>query len=153
MRKLLNNRVLQLSLVLITGLFLGWLIFKSDNASETNQTQIEGEELTYTCSMHPQIRQSGPGKCPLCGMDLIPLTQKSDNAGSSPFVHSMSPEAIALANVQTQRVQNVSAEHEIYITGKIAINEQRLAVIAANYSGRIEKLFIDFTGQQVNKGQ
>ena len=153
MKKVLNNRFLQLSLVLIVGLFLGWLIFKPDTTSKLEHSHEQGEETTYTCSMHPQIRQNEPGKCPICGMDLIPLAQKSDKGESSPFVHTMSPEAIALANVQTQLIKTVSPEHEIYLTGKVAINEQRLAVITANYSGRIEKLFIDFTGQAVNKGQ
>jgi len=153
MKNILNNRILQLGLVLIVGLFLGWLIFKSDSTKEHDHSQQEGAETTYTCSMHPQIRQNEPGKCPLCGMDLIPVTQKYDKGESSPFVHTMSPEAIALANVQTQKVKTVSPEHEIYLTGKVAINEQKLAVITANYSGRIEKLFVDFTGQTVNKGQ
>jgi membrane fusion protein, copper/silver efflux system len=153
MKQILNNRILQLSLVLIIGLLLGWLIFKSDNASESSLNHEQGEETTYTCSMHPQIRQNEPGKCPLCGMNLIPVAQKSDKGENSPFIHTMSPEAIALANVQTQKVKSVSPEHEISLTGKVAVNEQKLAVITANYSGRIEKLFIDFTGQTVNKGQ
>lgn len=153
MKQILNNRILQLSLVLIFGLFLGWLIFKSDNSAESSHNHEQGEETIYTCSMHPQIRQNEPGKCPLCGMDLIPVTQKSDKGENSPFIHTMSPEAIALADVQTQKVKTVSPEHEIYLTGKVAVNEQKLAVITANYSGRIEKLFIDFTGQTVNTGQ
>lgn len=153
MKNILNNRIIQLSLVLVAGLFLGWLIFKSDQSADANHAHEQGEEITYTCSMHPQIRQNEPGKCPLCGMDLTPLSQGSGGGDSSPFVYSMSPEAIALANVQTQKVKLVSPQHEIHLTGKVAVNEQRLGVITANYSGRIEKLFVDFTGQQVNRGQ
>ncbi len=153
MKNIFNNRVVQLSLVLIAGLFLGWLIFKTDYSPDATQAHEQAKEITYTCSMHPQIRQNEPGKCPLCGMDLTPLTHGSGAGDSNPFVYSMSPEAIALANVQTQKVKTVSPEHEIHLTGKVAVNEQRLAVITANYSGRIERLFIDFTGQQVNKGQ
>lgn len=153
MRKILNNRILQLGLVLIAGLFLGWLLFKSGTKTAHDHWQEQSNETTYTCSMHPQIRQNEPGKCPICGMDLIPVTQKSDKEKSSPFVHTMSSEAIALANVLTQKVKTVLPEHEIYLTGKVAVNEQRIAVITANYSGRIEKLFVDFTGQTVHKGQ
>lgn len=153
MKKILNNRILQLGLVLIAGLFLGWLIFKTGHNPENTHTHEQGEETTYTCSMHPQIRQNEPGKCPICGMELIPVAQKTDKGVNSPFVHTMSPEAIALANVQTQKVKFISPEHEIYLTGKVAINEQKLAVITANYSGRIEKLYVDFTGQTVTKGQ
>ena len=35
----------------------------------------------YTCPMHPQIVQDAPGKCPLCGMTLVPLTKSKDGAG------------------------------------------------------------------------
>lgn len=153
MKRIFKNKILQFSLVLMVGLFFGWLLFKGNHNSESTHNHEHNEETTYTCSMHPQIRQNEPGKCPLCGMDLIPLAQNSGNGESNPFVFTMSAEAIALANVQTQKVKTVSAEHEVYLTGKIAINEQKLAVITANYSGRIEKLFIDFTGQTVSKGQ
>lgn len=153
MKRIFENKTLQFSIVLMVGLLLGWLIFKGDNHSEDSHNHEHNEETTYTCSMHPQIRQNEPGKCPICGMDLIPLAKNSGSGESNPFVFTMSTEAIALANVQTQKVKTVSAEHEVYLTGKIAINEQKLAVITANYSGRIEKLLIDFTGQTVNKGQ
>lgn len=153
MKQIFNNKILQFSLVLMVGLLLGWLLFKGNHNTESTHKHEHSEETTFTCSMHPQIRQNEPGKCPLCGMDLIPLAQNSGNGERNPFVFTMSAEAIALANVQTQKVKTVSAEHEVYLTGKIAINEQKLAVITANYSGRIEKLFIDFTGQNVSKGQ
>lgn len=153
MKQILNNRILQFSLVLFIGLVLGWLLFRSDNSLGSGHDHEQSEETSYTCSMHPQIRQNEPGKCPICGMDLIPLAQKSEKGISSPYIHTMSPEAIALANVQTQKVRTVSPEHEIYLTGKVAVNEQKIAVITANYSGRIEKLFVDITGQTVNKGQ
>ena len=153
MKQIFNNKILQFSLVLMVGLLLGWLLFKGNHNTESTHNHEHNEETTFTCSMHPQIRQNEPGKCPLCGMDLIPLAQNSGNGESNPFVFTMSAEAVALANVQIQKVKTVSAEHEVFLTGKIAINEQKLAVITANYSGRIEKLFIDFTGQTVSKGQ
>lgn len=154
MTKIFKNRILQLCLVLAAGIFLGWLIFKGNKTEEYKHSDEVGHETVWTCSMHPQIRQNEPGKCPLCGMNLIPLTKQNEQGShASPFVHTMSPEAVALANVQTSKVGYVTPEHEIYLTGKIAVNEQKLAVITANYSGRIEKLFVDFTGQTVGKGR
>lgn len=153
MKSIINNRIFQFALVLAAGLLFGWLLFGGNNT----KTHLHKEEVTketiWTCSMHPQIRQKEPGKCPICGMDLIPLTSGSDAGSQSPFIHTMSPEAIALANIQTAKVSYTTPEYEIYLTGKIAANEQKLASITANYSGRIEKLFIDFTGQTVSKGE
>lgn len=153
MKKIFNNRTLQFSLVLIAGLLLGWLLFKTDHSAEHDHLQLDGAETTYTCSMHPQIRQNEPGKCPLCAMDLIPLAQTSGSGDENPLTYSMSAEAIALANVQTQSVKTIMPEREVILSGKVGVNEQRIAMIAANYSGRIEKLYIDFTGQTIQKGQ
>jgi Cu(I)/Ag(I) efflux system membrane fusion protein len=142
---------------LITGLLIYFIINQligiSNNRHISTSNDQHIESSIYTCSMHPQIRQKEPGKCPICGMDLIPLTSRNDTDSDNPFIYTMSPEAIALANVQTAKVSYLTPEYEIYLTGKIAPNEKKLAVITANYSGRIEKLFVDFTGQAVTKGE
>lgn len=153
MKSIFNNRIFQFALVLAGGLFFGWLLFGGGNNDTTlHQTEVSKETI-WTCSMHPQIRQSEPGKCPICGMALIPLTSGSNTGSDNPFIYSMSPEAAALANVQTSKVSYTTPEYEVYLTGKIAANEQKLASITASYSGRIEKLFVDFTGQTVNRGE
>lgn len=153
MKSIFKNRILQFALVLAGGLFFGWLLFGGGNNDTTlHQTEVSKETI-WTCSMHPQIRQNEPGKCPICGMELIPLAGQSNQGDKSLFIHTMSAEAIALANVQTAKVSYTTPENEIYLTGKIAPNEKKLAVITANYSGRIEKLFVDFTGQTVSKGE
>ncbi|HMQ07565.1 MAG TPA: efflux RND transporter periplasmic adaptor subunit [Saprospiraceae bacterium] len=150
---------LKVYLLVVLLMVIGFVIGRFSKPSNLPSVLPSNNQLTslsdteYTCSMHPQIRQNGPGKCPLCAMDLIPVSQNSMGGESSPYVYAMSPEAMALANIQTQKVKTVSPEHEIYLTGKVALNEQRLAVITANYSGRIEQLYVDFTGQSVTKGQ
>lgn len=135
--------------ILIIGLLLGWLIFGGKRSTTHDHTSESATE--YTCSMHPQIRQQGPGKCPLCGMDLIPVS--TAGGASNPFVHEMTPEAVALANIQTTKVKSVSAANELSLTGKIKINEQQLSVVTAKFPGRIEKLFVNFEGQEVRKGE
>ncbi len=135
--------------LLAIGLLLGWIIFGGEgSASHDHSTEAATE---YTCSMHPQIRQQGPGKCPLCGMDLIPVSSASGS--SNPNVHEMTPEAIALANIQTTKVKSVSASNELTLTGKVKINEKQLSVVTAKFPGRIEKLFVNFEGQEVRKGE
>ena len=47
-----------------------------------------GAETLWTCSMHPQIKLPHPGKCPICGMDLIPVKTESGAAGGG----SVTPE-------------------------------------------------------------
>ncbi len=135
--------------LLAAGLLLGWLIFGGEGSSSHDHSAEAATE--YTCSMHPQIRQQGPGKCPLCGMDLILVSSVSSS--SNPLVHEMTPEAVALANIQTTTVKSVSATNELTLTGKTKVNEQQLSVVTAKFPGRIEKLFVNFEGQEIRKGE
>ena len=59
-------------LVLVLGIFIGASLFSSEENTEDHNHTAETESSVWTCSMHPQIRNSEPGDCPICGMDLIP---------------------------------------------------------------------------------
>jgi Cu(I)/Ag(I) efflux system membrane fusion protein len=139
---------------LVIGLFLGWVIFgKSDNsqAEEHKHTEIADSETIWTCSMHPQIRQSNPGDCPLCGMDLIPLESESDEI--DPMAVSMSQTAMHLAEVQTMVVNNGKADKSVHLNGKVQADERLLFTQSSHIPGRIEKLLVNFTGEFVSAGQ
>ncbi len=106
---------------------------------------------TYTCSMHPQIRQPKPGLCPICGMDLIPVaTDHGEDLGPRRFATSES--AKALMDIQTVRVERRFAEAKIRLVGKVDYDETRLATISAWVPGRLDRMFVDYTGMQVRKG-
>jgi Cu(I)/Ag(I) efflux system membrane fusion protein len=132
------------------GLLLG------GNGSETGvmtETHDHGEEQAqaWTCSMHPQIRMPGPGKCPICGMDLIPLSDlDNQNAGEREL--KMSPAAIKLAEIQTSEVLRKFVPAEIRLVGKVDYNETAVKNITAWIPGRIDRLFVDYTGIPVKKG-
>jgi len=152
MKKILGSQIVRLVGALVVGVMLGvWLW---GGSTPVHNHEVAAEEGTiWTCSMHPQIRQSEPGACPICGMDLIPVREKvTSNGSTSPFVYRMSAEAVAMANIQTSPVIYQRPETQVFLSGKVAVNEQRLRVITAHYAGRIENLFVDFTGQQVQKG-
>ncbi|MDO9550962.1 efflux RND transporter periplasmic adaptor subunit [Rhodonellum sp.] len=134
---------------LFFGGVIGWMIRGNDGA-ETHE-HIAEDGTVYTCSMHPQIRQNEPGQCPICGMALTPLSQGA--SGGDPYIFEMTAEAAALSNVMTTRVKSGNAENQIRLTGKIKADEQRIYNLAANYSGRIDQLYVNFTGQEIKKGQ
>lgn len=147
-------------LVFVAGMFLGWLLFgayrddKPISKSEIpEQGQVAVDNTIWTCSMHPQIRQDKPGKCPICAMDLIPLSDLSiDDALLHPDEIQMTASAASLADIQTQLVRNGTPNREIYLQGKVQPDERRIAQLTARFGGRIEKLFISFTGENVVKG-
>src|SRR2546423_11875499 len=43
-----------------------------DDATAKSEIQNPKSEIPYTCPMHPEVRQKGPGSCPKCGMALEP---------------------------------------------------------------------------------
>lgn len=137
--------------VLGVGMFLGWLIFGSSSDHEIDQTTVEGtSEKKWTCSMHPQIKRNEPGDCPICGMDLIPL---SNTESTNPIAIKMSPTAMQLANVQTAIVQKANAEKTIRLNGKAQADERYVSSQTTHISGRVERLMVNFTGEKVSKGQ
>ncbi len=108
------------------------------------------EQAWWTCSMHPQIRQPKPGKCPICLMDLIPAESPSGQAG--PREISFSQDALKLMEVQTTSVERKFVEAEIRMVGKVDYDETRVKNITAWVPGRIDRLYVDFTGITVSKG-
>ncbi|MBE0677344.1 MAG: efflux RND transporter periplasmic adaptor subunit, partial [Bacteroidales bacterium] len=143
------------SSTLIAGLLAGWLIFggRGDAGKDEYQHSVEmTAETTWTCSMHPQIRQNEPGDCPICGMDLIPL-ENDQNSEIDPMAIAMSPAAMQLANVSTALVGKTVPVKQVRLNGKVQTDERLLYSQSSHIPGRIEKLSVNFTGEFVNRGQ
>ena len=158
LKNIFRNNVVKYSAILLAGLLLGWGIFggggshNHDLESETAQT--EEASTVWTCSMHPQIKMDKPGKCPLCAMDLIPL--KTSGGGDDVVdddAIQLSKEAIALANIQTSVVGHQDAIKDIQLYGTIQVDERLQQSQTSHVSGRIENLYVTFTGESVKEGQ
>src|SRR5688572_15818856 len=86
----------------------------------------------WTCSMHPQIRMSGPGRCPLCGMDLVPVERSGSTGGMPADGHlELSEHARRMAAVETAPVEERELFREIRALGKVDFDETRVRQIAA----------------------
>jgi Cu(I)/Ag(I) efflux system membrane fusion protein len=148
-----KNIVLIAFLTLLVGILIGWLIFGRTTAEMDNHLHMgaEDEKQTWTCSMHPQIHLNESGDCPICGMELIPLA--SSNGGNS-YTLEMSEEAVAMSNIQTTIVgQSSSNGTPILLNGILKADETMIASLVTHIPGRIEQLFVSFTGEKVIKGQ
>ena len=111
---------------------------------------VTQEQTWWTCSMHPQIRQPKPGKCPICFMDLIPVSTAGGDIGERQI--SFSEAAIKLMEIETTPVERKFVTAEIQMVGKIDYDETRVKHITAWVPGRIDRLYVDFTGITVSKG-
>ena len=154
MMKIFSNQYIRYGLFIVIGLFFGWLLFHSSSSAEDqrNHSVEEHKAEIWTCSMHPQIRMDKPGKCPICGMDLILLNQNT-SVGMDPDAIYFTKEAAQLANVMTSIVSNEKSIKEIRLYGKVQADERLLQSLVAYIPGRIEKLFVNFTGESVSRGQ
>tara|TARA_R110002050_G_scaffold11406_2_gene38484 strand:- start:3540 stop:5414 length:1875 start_codon:yes stop_codon:yes gene_type:complete len=144
--------------ILIIGIILGSVF--SGGSSETTHADGEHEYVQdpvtqlWTCSMHPQIRMEEPGNCPICGMELIPLEatdESSENIAADEIV--MNEQSYQLANIQTTVVEKASAKKEIRLLGRVKPDERRLYSQVSHIPGRIERLYVNFTGEKVYNGQ
>lgn len=140
--------------LVVVGILVGWLIFGGSTSDPTKKHEHATEEKAeqiWTCSMHPQIRRNEPGDCPICGMTLIPAKAEKKE---SLHEFAMTEEAVKLANVQTTTIGSASQkEGNLLLSGKIQSDETMSSSIVAHISGRVERLFITFTGQKISKGQ
>jgi Cu(I)/Ag(I) efflux system membrane fusion protein len=147
MRRYINYLV-----VLIIGLFLGWLIFGNNSSKDSLEHDIEGSVSYWTCSMDPQVKLPDPGSCPICGMDLIPAESMQSELSENQF--KMTKNALALANIETMVIKEGSISGiGIVLSGSIKENENNNAVQTTHFAGRIEKLFIKTEGERVTSGQ
>ncbi|HEY3233770.1 MAG TPA: efflux RND transporter periplasmic adaptor subunit [Polyangiaceae bacterium] len=103
----------------------------------------------YTCSMHPSVNQPGPGKCPICGMDLIPVTKAQVEQG----VVLIDAARQQLIGVRTGRVIQAPMRWVFRAVGQVTYDESKLADVNLKVQGWVTKLFVNQTGQRVKAGQ
>ncbi len=144
-------------IVLVIGLLLGWLFFhhseEKKDGIESHSEHVEDETI-WTCSMHPQIKMHEPGLCPICNMELIPLeTGVPGEEDLNPNEIIMTESAMKLAEIQTMHVRRDYSMKEVFLLGKVKPDERKITELTARFGGRLEKLYVNFTGQHVKKGE
>lgn len=159
-KDIFKNKFVKYTILIIIGVFLGWIIFgRGESIPHAHDGELEAtkgaeEKTVWTCAMHPQIKQDKPGKCPICGMDLTPMrSNSSSNEAIDESAIQLSPEAMALAKVETSIVSRKNPVKSFSMYGTIKADERLSQTQTAHIGGRIEKLFVNFTGERVTKGQ
>ncbi|MCD9017991.1 efflux RND transporter periplasmic adaptor subunit [Parachryseolinea silvisoli] len=123
---------------------------QADEHASHDRAKKESSATKYTCPMHPNVVQDGPGKCPVCGMDLVP---KNANTTEATGDLMLTDSQIKLANITTQKVSVQSIGESVVVNGKLVENEDLSQVISSRAAGRVEKLFIKETGRTIQKGE
>ena len=138
-------------LILVVGFGLGRCGQSGDSRGRPHgdTAKASDEVKSWTCSMHPQVDQPGPGSCPICGMDLIPRTESS-----SPTRVSLSPRAALLSKIETEAVRAADGtQQERRLLGRVDYDETSLRTATAWVAGRVDRLHVASTGQRIRVGQ
>lgn len=191
----MKNKIVTYLLLVFLGAIIGvggFYIFNNNNTNINNHR--EEEETLYTCGMHPNIIESEPGTCPICGMNLTPIKNSNNNKpvddkdrkiiywrapmnpnevydspgksqmgmdlvpvyedeGSASGVVTVDGSTLQSMNVKMEFVKNKSLSPIIYTNGNLQIDERKEFALSTKFDGWIQKLYINFTGQKVTKGQ
>ena len=192
---------LKFVLIAAAVLFSFWLGTRLASPQPASTTvdagKAQGEIEYWTCSMHPQVRQPGPGNCPICGMELIPVrkagqqprVQKTkyacammclpplDHPGKCPVCGmemvpvdggaeraesdiapnaiseiTLTPAAQRLAKLTVAPVERKFVSTEIRMVGKVDYDETHVRTISSRVPGRLDRLYVDYTGVPVRQG-
>jgi len=114
-------------------------------SASSNHSEIDH----YTCSMHPSVKQQAPGKCPICGMTLIPVTKAQQEQG----VVMIDEKRRQLIGVSLGTVTEGPMQRNFRAVGQVAYDESAMTDVTLKVSGFITKLLVSQTGQRVSKGQ
>jgi len=117
---------------------------------------VKGERkiLYYQSPMHPWVKSDQPGKCTVCGMDLVPIYQGGknlDNAAAD--IVMLPPGSPNIIGVQTSEVRKQRLVHTMRVAGMVEDDDSRHRILSATTEGRIDGLGVKFEGAEVTEGQ
>lgn len=118
-------------------------------SKEEHEGHDHEEDVYYSCSMDPQVKEDKPGKCPICHMELTPM--KNDDGASNEI--SLSDQQIKLGNITTATIVASQSNPETNYNGVLTINQEQLKSISSRAMGRIEKLYFKTEGDFIQKNQ
>ena len=152
------------------------LIGRWISAPGATEASRNPDEIAYwTCPMHPHVKEDGPGKCPECSMDLVPVTHAeaaganpqgstatsgeiadpaaAEAAGTPRAEVSIDPRRQQLIGVRTVPVERRAITSTVRTVGMVRYDETRLADINLKVEGWVRDLYVDTTGEFVKAGQ
>ncbi|MBN1609130.1 MAG: efflux RND transporter periplasmic adaptor subunit [Polyangiaceae bacterium] len=158
-RSVSTRRLITVVLGIVVALYLGSLVGPPIGAGlqrvwsavagpEHEDKQNPGGQHYYTCGMHPWVIVPHPGDCPICGMKLVPL----DPAKFSGEV-TIDPTVSQNIGVRVEQVEEGSQAGSIRTVGTVTYDETLLGDVNVKVSGWIEKLYVDYLGAPVRRGQ
>ncbi len=120
-----------------------------------SQNSDSASHDTYTCPMHPTVVSDKPGSCPVCGMNLVLKARQGQEIEITEDLAKLlkSPNETVLASIKTIKAEYKGVSVSIEAQGIITYDTRNIYTIPARVGGRLEKVFLKYAFQPVNKGQ
>ncbi len=132
--------------------------FRGMGRDQAGAHEMDAEmAVLHTCPMHPQIIQEGPGSCPICGMDLVEMksgaAEQAAAHTSSEAEVEIEPAVLQQMNVTTEAVHRRDLRRSIRAVGHLDYDEDGMVTVTTRYPGFVEKVFVNYIGQPVRRGE
>lgn len=117
-------------------------------------THQHNEAAKYTCPMHPQIIKDEPGKCPICGMDLVPVSSSNELSVDTSLLPLLKPvNEQVISTIPTIRAEDATRILSVQVQGIVSYDTRKQVSLSNRVAGRIERMYIKYNYQTVSKGQ
>lgn len=145
-----NQRRILVGAVMLVFVVIGvyFIFFSGKNESDSPAQATQGRRiLYYRDPMDPAMRSDKPGKSPM-GMDMVPVYEGEEGGGIK-----IDPTTVQNTGVRYETAQRRALSKTIRTAGKVDYDERKLYYLNTKISGWVDKLFVNYTGKFVRKGE
>ncbi len=128
---------------------LGFLWACSEKKQDPHAGHVETSDVYYSCSMHPQVMESKPGNCPICGMPLTAVKKSKVEADEL----ELSDQQIQLGNINVDTIRAENIGSQTVLTAVLNFDETKTSAISSRVMGRVERLYFKNIGDYIRKGE
>ncbi len=151
----------------IVPVLMAGIVLLTTSCSKKSQSDAQSDVAYYTCAMHPSVKSQDPkAKCPICGMDLIPVMKRAERGGKGASERESVPPDNAqhasheftvpisrqqMIGVTYATVEKRPLQKQIRTVGIVAYDKQRHWDYVSRVEGYVQKLFVSSRGELVEK--
>lgn len=147
-------KLLNLHIVFLFAVSLIMGFGSCNDKGKTDHTAHDQQQEVYTCPMHPEIIRNAPGSCPICGMDLVKKETGSEAIKDVQLEALLKPvNSFVVSTVEVTTLEQRDEDIELDVVGTVAYDTRQAGAISSRVNGRIEKLYVRYKYQPVQKGQ